>query len=87
MDKSESCLLFLYPVIDAAGSGLVCPEQTDRAGPVGIQHVSCFVSDHQVQAQNPEEHRDKLRALTQANKTLRCSSLQHNKEAGSYRFP
>lgn len=56
MNKLKSCLFFLYPVIDAAGSGLVCPEQADRAGPVRIQGVSCFVSHHQVQPQNPEQH-------------------------------
>lgn len=88
MNKSKSCLLFLYPVIDAAGSGLVCPEQTDRAGPVGIQRVSRFISHHQVQPQNPEQHRGSNRiswVYLRAIKTLQwclCHKAVCCKSAG-----
>lgn len=76
MNKSKPCLLFLYPVIDATGCGFVSPEQADRAGEVGIQHVSCFISHHQVQAQDPEWHRDVLR------RTEWGGSLRDRKGAG-----
>lgn len=57
INKSELCLLLLYPVINAAGGGLMGPEQANRTSPVRIQHVSRFIPHHQVQTQNPEQAR------------------------------
>lgn len=56
--ETQSCLLLLDSVIDAAGCRLVGPEQTDCASVVWIQRVPSFVPYHQVQSQNAEQYTD-----------------------------
>lgn len=87
--KPQSCLLFLYSVINTARGCLMCPEQTDGTGLVGIECVSCFISDHQVQPKNPEQHRTSDVVIISAYKTLQWCftgqgiSLQYNWKVGS----